>query len=113
MASHVHIYPRIGGEKLERVIARTAEAQAGLKKKAEYRAARAVLILSMHRAQGHSFIELKKGDIDYWLILNDTRGQKAAMTIEFGRKGGGRDSAGRLIAPSEPVAALRRATGLL
>lgn len=107
------VFRRVNGEKLERLIARTQEAQDGVRKKAEYRAARATLILKIHRHDGHSRIELRHGDIDYHIILNDERGQKAAMTIEFGRRGGGRDSTGRLIVPSEPVAPLRKAVGLL
>lgn len=33
----------------------------------------------------HVFIEVERGDIDRYLILNDTNGQNAAMSIEFGR----------------------------
>jgi hypothetical protein len=28
---------------------------------------------------------VQHGDIDYYLVLNDERGQKAAMSIEYGR----------------------------
>lgn len=41
--------------------------------------------LREHRAEGHSFIETEKGRIDRWVILNDTRGLSAAMSMEYGR----------------------------
>lgn len=106
-------------KRMVKVIALTQEAQDGVFRKAEQRARRAQLILSIggHGAAPHSSIELQYGHgagvSDALIILNDDRGQKAAMTIEFGRRGGGRDSAGRLVAPSEPVAPLRKAVGLL
>lgn len=107
------VYRRVHGMKLEKAMALTQEAQDGLDRKVANRARRAELILQMHRHAGHSFIEVTRGRVDRYIVLNDTRGQKAAMTIEFGRKGGNRDKNGRLVAPSEPVAALRRAVSLL
>lgn len=41
--------------------------------------------LAAHRHEGHSFIEVEHGDIDWHLVLNDERGLRAAMSIEFGR----------------------------
>lgn len=42
--------------------------------------------LAEHRQEGHAFIEAESGRIDRYLILNDMRGQKAAMSIEYGRR---------------------------
>lgn len=37
-----------------------------------------------HVDEGHSFIEVEMGEVDGWIILNDERGLKAAMAMEFG-----------------------------
>ena len=47
---------------------------------------RAEMELKEHRAEGHSFIEIDKGDIDRNLILSDENGDQAALSIEFGRE---------------------------
>lgn len=49
-------------------------------------AARAEAILAAHRAQGHSRITVTRGGLDYFVNLDDTRGQRAAGAIEYGRK---------------------------
>lgn len=41
--------------------------------------------LAAHRQEGHARIEVEKGDVDRYLVLNDERGLKAAMSIEYGR----------------------------
>lgn len=51
-------------------------------------AARAEAILDAHRYQGHARITTSKGSLDWWVSLDDTRGQRAAAAIEFGRRGG-------------------------
>ena len=63
-------------------------------------------LLAQHRSEGHSFIELEHGDVDYWVILNDTRGQQAAMSIEYGR-GPNENGEGAMA----PLNILHRATG--
>ncbi|MFI5863560.1 hypothetical protein [Streptomyces sp. NPDC051546] len=37
------------------------------------------------RADGHSFIDIERGKIDRYVVLNDERGQNAALSIEYGR----------------------------
>ncbi|HYF74538.1 MAG TPA: DUF5403 family protein [Blastococcus sp.] len=50
-------------------------------------AARAEAVLDAHRAQGHSRITVTRGDIlDYFINLDDTRGDRAAAAIEYGRR---------------------------
>lgn len=113
--SKVELIPQ---KRMVKTIAMTQEAQDGVFKKAEQRAARARLILSIggHGAAPHASIELQYGDgkgrTDAVIILNDSRGQEAAMTIEFGRKGGNFDKNGKLVTPSEAVAPLRKAVDL-
>lgn len=61
------------------VLARTAKAGA----------ARAEAILDAHRYQGHARITTTRGELDWFVNLDDTRGQRAAAAIEYGRKRGG------------------------
>lgn len=49
-------------------------------------AARASAILAAHRYQGHSRITVTHGDVDSFVNLDDTRGQRAAAAIEYGRR---------------------------
>lgn len=62
--------------------------RATLAKTAQAGAARAQAILDAHRYQGHSRIEVSHGSLDWFVALDDTRGQHAAAAIEYGRKGG-------------------------
>lgn len=51
--------------------------------------ARAEAILNAHRYQGHARILVERGDkLDWFINLDDTRGQRAAAAIEYGRKQG-------------------------
>jgi hypothetical protein len=62
--------------------------RAELAKTAKAGAARAEAILDAHRYQGHARITTSHGELDWWVSLDDSRGQSAAAAIEFGRKGG-------------------------
>lgn len=77
---------------VRRTLARTAHAGA----------ARASAILAAHRHQGHSEINVTRGTLDYFVNLDDTRGQHAAAAIEYGRNRGPG-------APTRAVHALRSA----
>lgn len=60
-----------------------------LKSTAQAGGARAEAILNAHRYQGHARITVTRGDkLDWFVNLDDTRGQRAAAAIEYGRKGG-------------------------
>lgn len=48
-------------------------------------AERADALLKMHRVSGNSRIMVQHGKVDYYVILDDERGLKAAMSIEYGR----------------------------
>jgi len=60
---------------VRRAVGRTARAGA----------ARAEAILAAHRYSGDSRITVTSGDVDYFVNLDDTRGQRAAAAIEYGR----------------------------
>jgi hypothetical protein len=62
--------------------------KAALKEKAAEGAQKAAAVLAAHRYEGHSRITVTKGDLDYYVNLDDTRGDHAAAAIEFGRSGG-------------------------
>jgi hypothetical protein len=49
-------------------------------------AARAQAILEAHRYSGDSEINVTRGELDYFVNLDDTRGQRAAAAIEYGRR---------------------------
>ena len=66
--------------------------------------ARAEALLAAHRVEGHARITVSSGDVDSFVSLDDTRGQRAAAAIEFGRSGGPRG-------PSQGLFILRRAFG--
>lgn len=71
-------------------VAKLAGVRAELRKTAEAGAARAEPILRAHRHQGHAEINVTEGDkLDWFVNLDDTRGELAAGAIEFGRSAGG------------------------
>jgi len=103
---------RRAGQKVTKVIAVTSEAQDAVTHAARQLAERASAVLSAQRHSGDAFIEVEKGKVDRYVVLNDTRGQSAAMTIEFGRQGGTTDRYGRPVSPMDPVAPLRLAASM-
>lgn len=56
--------------------------------KAQEGAGRARGVLAEHRAEGHSRITVTRGDVDSFVNLDDTRGDRAAAAIEYGRSRG-------------------------
>ncbi|GGU77175.1 hypothetical protein GCM10010211_48860 [Streptomyces albospinus] len=81
-----NIYNSVGGRKLSKVIALNEGVQAELEARTFEIAVRAEEILQQHRADGHSEILIEEGKVDKYVILSDDRGQRAAMSIEYGRK---------------------------
>lgn len=80
-----YVYKRFQGKQFEKGLAMFAPVQAMLGYATSGIAAKAKGNLAAHRHDGHSYIEIGKGRIDRYVILNDTRGQAAAMSIEMGR----------------------------
>lgn len=63
--------------------------RAELRSTAQAGGSRAEAILAAHRAQGHSRITVNPGTkLDWFVSLDDTRGDRAAAAIEYGRSGG-------------------------
>jgi hypothetical protein len=101
------IYKRVpgkGGGKTEKVIALNDGVQEWLDDWVFEAGVRAEEELIEHRAEGHSSIDIEEGDIDRYLILNDERGQKAAMSIEYGREAYGIDENGDVVDANSPAA---------
>ncbi|OII68277.1 hypothetical protein [Streptomyces sp. CC77] len=80
------IYDQIGGRKIGKWLAVHDGVQAELTKRAFEIAVRAEEILVQHRADGHAEIDIEAGDNNRYVILSDDRGQKAALSIEYGRE---------------------------
>jgi hypothetical protein len=51
-------------------------------------AVRAEQILVEHRMDGDAEIDVVHGDVDYYVVMSDERGQDAALSIEYGRAAG-------------------------
>lgn len=85
------VFRRANGMKLTKVIALHIDVQRELDLQAEKYGVRAEAILdarAQHRT-GTSRIAVESGDVDRYVILDDTRGLRAAMTIEYGRQAHG------------------------
>jgi hypothetical protein len=79
------IYRRAGGRPVTEIIARHKDVQDELDRRAFEIGVRAETFLLEHRLEGDAEIEIAEGDIDRYVVLSDERGQKAALSIEFGR----------------------------
>lgn len=80
------VYDSVRGMKIPEAIAHQADVQADLDRRGVEMGTKAEWLLAAHRQEGHARIEVEVGDIDRHIILDDTRGVLAAMSIEFGRK---------------------------
>lgn len=104
------VYSRINGLKIQKAIAVEPAVQERLERTANRYASRASAILEEpfrehnHDAGRRSYISVEHGRVDYYVVLNDERGQRAAGAIEFGRDYGDDKH-------STPVAALHGAFG--
>lgn len=82
------VYDRVKGMKLEELMAHQEDVQQELTDEAGAMGYKAEWLLAGHRSAGHARIHVEEGDIDRHIILDDSRGLDAAMSIEYGRKGG-------------------------
>lgn len=80
------VYKTFNGKKFEKGLAAHGFVQDFMDDTIFEMGVRAEEDLLNHRAQGHSFIDVERGRVDRFLILNDDRGQKAALSIEYGRQ---------------------------
>lgn len=75
-------------ERMNHVVSHIPGVRGAVRAKAREGAGRARAVLAAHRYQGHSRITVTTGSVDAFVNLDDTRGQRAAAAIEFGRSGG-------------------------
>lgn len=92
--------PPKGKRSLNHKIAKHPGVQAKLESTAREAGRRASATLAEHRHDGHSKITVDKGKIDWHVVLNDERGDRAARAINQGTK------------RSRGIYALQRAFGL-
>lgn len=100
------VYRYVNGVKFEKFLALEPGVQRSTYGHARAAAELAQGVLDEHAAQGHSYITMEHGDVDWYVVLNDERGQRAAAAIEYGRGPGAKNG------PSRGVYALALAFGL-
>ncbi|WP_436739929.1 DUF5403 family protein [Streptomyces sp. BBFR102] len=90
------IYKGLNGKKMSEVIASLDEVQGEIWERTFEIAARAEALLVQHRAEGVAKVDMLKGDIDGYVVLEDTNRNNtgsgkgkanSAASIEFGRAG--------------------------
>lgn len=87
------IYKGLNGKKMTEVIASLPEVQGEIWERTFEIAARAEALLVQHRVEGIAQIDMAKGDIDAYVVLEDTNetnarnGNNSAASIELGRGG--------------------------
>lgn len=88
-----YIYKGLNGKNMAETIASLDEVQGEIWERTFEIAARAEALLVQHRAEGVARIDMAKGDIDGYVVLEDTNrtnGQtnaNSALSIEYGRTG--------------------------
>ncbi|MCP3755759.1 DUF5403 family protein [Streptomyces sp. TBY4] len=80
------VYKSVGGRQLTKILALNEAVQAELDVRTFEIAVRAEELLVQHRADGHAQIDIDEGKVDRFVVLSDERGQKAALSIEYGRQ---------------------------
>lgn len=74
----------LNDEEMNFLISRLPGVRRTIRATARAGAGRASSILAAHRYEGHSRITVTHGDVDSFVNLDDTRGQRAAAAIEYG-----------------------------
>lgn len=80
------VYRRVRGYTLEKFIAKHEETFVGMADIVNRRTSVARGILAAHRAEGDSRITQEWDGLDWTVSLDDTRGDRGAMSIEKGRR---------------------------
>lgn len=102
----------ISNRAMIRLTSRHPEVKAAVAREGRARQARAEATLAAHRHDGHSEITGYQGVTDYNIEMNDDRGQRAVISIEYGRPPKfviGPDGKPKLVKGSIPVGALAAA----
>lgn len=82
-----YLYDRVKGRKFEEFVALIPEVQDDVERRTFEMAIHAEADLKAHVDTGASYVDVEHGDIDWYVVLSDERGEKAALSIEFGRAG--------------------------
>ncbi|WJN63028.1 tail completion protein [Streptomyces phage phiScoe3] len=87
------VYDNIGGKELEKFLGKMKGVAGALDTTTFEVAVKAEALLQLHQdyddsIDAHSEIDVERGEVDRYVVLNDDRGQKAAMSIEYGRAAG-------------------------
>lgn len=106
------VYKGVGRRNVEEIVARHVEVQTDLENRAWAIALRAEAELLAHKQDGDAYIDLVHGDIDYYVVLDDSRGLDAALSIEFGRAGFIDPDTGEVYGAMEPLHILTNAAGV-
>jgi hypothetical protein len=78
------VFRGVYGKKLDDYIAHTREVRDEIEVHTAIIGEHARGLKARHHDTGDSYIETEIEKLDGWVILNDTRGKKAAMAMEFG-----------------------------
>lgn len=89
----IEIDNKVNGKKFEQFIGMMPGVAAALDDTTFEVAVKAEALLQEHQdyddeTDAHSQIDIERGRVDRYVVLNDDRGQKAAMSIEYGRAAG-------------------------
>lgn len=87
------IYDNIGKKELEKFLGQMPGVARTLDDTTFEVAVKAEALLQLHQdydddSDAHSSIDIERGAVDRYVVLNDDRGDKAAMSIEYGRAAG-------------------------
>jgi hypothetical protein len=106
------VYRKVGGRKIAKIIALHEDVQDELDRRAFEIGIRAEELLIAHRQDGDAQINVEQGDVDRYVVLDDTRGLDAALSIEFGRAGYIDPETGNTVGAMEPLYILTQAANL-
>ncbi|WJN62711.1 tail completion protein [Streptomyces phage phiScoe15] len=89
----VEIDKNVNGKEFQKFIAMMPGVAGALDDTTFEVAVKAEALLQLHQdydddTDAHSSIDIERGRVDRYVVLNDDRGQKAAMSIEYGRAAG-------------------------
>jgi hypothetical protein len=107
----VNLFYNVQGARFDRYIASMIGVRDELDSVAFAAKAHADALLVEHRHDGHAYTEVTKGKLDRYLVLNDERGQMAALSIEFGRDPYTDPETGETDAGMDGLYILHKATG--
>lgn len=102
------VYQTINGRRMDDYVAHRNDVQGAVGYFGMLVYANAINNLNRHHDQYHATIEYERWDTDRAIILSDERGQKAAMSMEYGR--GPQFDGGR--GGMDPLSILHDAAGL-